>query len=867
LPDDIKSLVNKLGTRTKALLELSAQEAVSAGNSTIEVEHFLKCSLDDGQSAISLIIDSQKLSRSVALLELSRAIEKFPKSASRTPTFSSQLITGLREAWTAASVEFDLNYIDSGTFLYAVLGELGLKATISNASAELYKVEKMKILRDIKKISQRSNEKNMVETENNSNLSEEKTYLTKFTKDLTEMATLEKIDPVIGRDKEIHEVVNILLRRRQNNPILLGKPGVGKTAIVEGLAQKLISGELTNHLTNVRLVSLDLTLMAAGASVKGEYEKRLKGIIDEIEQSKDTIILFIDEAHSLIGAGGEAGKSDAANILKPALARGELRVIAATTFGEYKKYIEKDAALERRFQAVKVEEPSNEMTKSLLVGLAHKLEEHHSVRIDQRAIELAVELSTRYIVNRQQPDKAISVLDTACSKLSATSGSIPIEIQDLQHQLKIFEIERKRIETDTRLFLATDEDLKSADEKISFLQKKISVLDEEFQTEKNLVKRISILEAQAIELTDVRQASRELEDIRRQQNLTVHDKMPLIEGSVSSRTVAGVISDWTGIPASKLLNRPEEKIKHLNEDLLGTIFGQDHACKIVSDRMRMTAAGLHDPQRPLGVFLLVGPSGVGKTETAKALADILFLGGREMITINMSEFQEAHSVAGLRGAPPGYVGYGEGGVLTEAVKRTPHNIILLDEFEKAHRDVQEIFFQVFDEGRLDDSDGERVNFQNTLILVTSNVGSEIISRYAKNNKFGSNSMELELNHELNLKFSPALLGRMNVVPYKTLDEKVLKKIAVDKFFQIAGRLEKNFNIDVTLNDELVEILTQEALQNEQGGARSLIQLIETYILPRITDFVLDIISSDDTPDGIIVSYKDGDVRVEATTLP
>lgn len=861
MADDIKSLVSKLGPVSKQILEISAQETVSHGNSTIEIEHFLRSALEDKQSAISLCVEQQKLDRTKIIQELLQSIDTFPKSASRTPTFSGQIITALREAWTVGSVEFDLSSINTATFLYACLGELGLKATLSNASAELYRVDRNVLSQNLKKVLDRSKEKIGSTEAITEDIAQNETNLTKFTKDLTEQARQGKIDPVIGRDKEIHEVVNILLRRRQNNPILLGKPGVGKTAIVEGLAQKLCANELSQHLSDVRLLALDLTQMAAGASVKGEYEKRLKGIINEVENAPDKVILFIDEAHTLIGAGGEAGKSDAANILKPALARGELRVIAATTFSEYKKYIEKDAALDRRFQPVKVEEPSNQMTKSLLTGLAHKLEEHHNVRIDQQAIDTAVELSTRYIVNRQQPDKAISVLDTACSKVSARQGSKPVEIQDLEHQLSVCEIEKKRLESDNRMLLADDHVIDEINSKVALIHSKIAELDEKFKAECALGDKIEAIEKDILSSGLSSDQTDELLRLRADMS-ELQTTMPMIENSVSKRTVASVIADWTSIPIAKLLNRPEEKINNLKQDLLASIFGQDHACQIISDRMRMAAAGLNDPNRPLGVFLLVGPSGVGKTETAKALADLLFLGGKEMITINMSEFQEAHSVASLRGAPPGYVGYGEGGVLTEAVKRTPHNVLLLDEFEKAHNDVREVFYQVFDEGRLDDSDGDRVDFRNTLIFVTSNAASAVISRYSKQGQFGSIAMEQELSDELNRIFSPALVGRMNIVPYQALGNDILKKIAVEKFSQIADRLEANFGIDVTLDDKLLDALTSEASTNEHSGARGLIHLIETYVVPKITDVVLEVISAKQTVSRISVSYKNHVIEVE-----
>jgi type VI secretion system protein VasG len=863
MADDVKSLVAKLAPKTKIILERAAQEAVSHGNSTIEVEHFLKCSLDEEKSAIVIALKRLKEDRNIIARELNSAIERFPKSASRTPTFSSQLLSGFREAWTIGSVEFEADAINTCTFLYAALTELGLKAAISNSSPTLCAIDVNILAQKLKVFLAQSSEETSLSSRDELEEVSENSPLLLYTQDLTAKADDKNLDPVIGRDNEIHEIINILMRRRQNNPILLGKPGVGKTAVIEGLAQKINSGDVPKQLNEVRLLALDLTQMAAGASIKGEYEKRLKSVIKEVEENSSKTILFIDEAHSLIGAGGEAGKSDAANILKPALARGELRVIAATTFAEYKKHIEKDAALDRRFQPVKIEEPSIETTKTLLSGLAHMLEDHHGVRIDQQAIDAAVELSSRYIISRQQPDKAISILDTACAKLSSAQGGKPIPIQNLMHQLEVNQIELDRLEHDKRLLLIGEKELSLMNDKIEVINSKIANLNEQYQIEQELVENILEIENKGMSKHLSPELSESLLE-ERQNLINVQGDFPLKEISVSRRTVASAVSDWTGIPLANLLNKPEEKLNTIYVDLKNTIFGQDYACKVVSDRMRLSAAGLNDPGRPLGVFLLVGPSGVGKTETAKAIADLLFLGAGEMITINMSEFQESHSVASLRGAPPGYVGYGEGGVLTEAVKRTPHNVLLLDEFEKAHMDVREIFYQVFDEGRLDDSDGDRVDFCNTIIFVTSNTGSEIITAYAKNGKFSSAEMDSDLNISLSSEFSPALLGRMNIVPYTTLSYQVLKQIALDKFSEIAERLEKNFGFDVTLDNGLMDLLIKDAMQNNKSGARGLIHLIEIHVLPKITDVVLTLVADNKQINNLHVSYKNNDIDVVVT---
>ena len=856
MSDDIKSLINKLTSKSKYILEQAAHCAVSYSNSTIEIEHFLKSALEENRSEIDTAAREFSLDRNEILKELNRAIEGFPKSASRTPTFSGQLVKAFREAWTVGSVEFELNNIGSGVILLACLSDLGLKAATSIASPTLYQIKQSDLYSKLGNIIKTSIESDL-ETDkikNSGNVNDDGTSLSKYTVDLTSAAKSQSIDAVIGRDKEINELIDILLRRRQNNPILLGKPGVGKTALVEGFAIKLEVGAVPDALVGVRLLSLDLAQLGAGAGVRGEFEKRLKTLIKEVETATTPVILFIDEAHALIGSGGEAGKSDAANILKPALARGDLRIIAATTWGEYKKHFEKDAALVRRFQPVKVDEPSDEATKRLLASVAIKLEAHHKVRIEKSAIDSSVELSTRYIASRQQPDKAISLLDTACAKLASSAQKKPSIIQDLQNDLKIRELELGRLVTEKRLLVVDDESIALLETEIVKLQEDVITFENQSEVEREIIEKIVIIEKEAAK-TDLSKEKTDDLLLLRNKLKNVQKGSPIRGVVVNEKTVASVVSSWTGIPLSNLTHRPEAKLSDLNDNLSEKIFGQEFACSVISDRMKVASAGLN-------VFFLVGPSGVGKTETAKAVADLLFLGKSEMITINMSEYQEAHSVAGLKGAPPGYVGYGEGGVLTEAVKRTPYNVILLDEFEKAHNDVRELFYQVFDEGRLDDSDGEKVDLRNTIIFVTSNSCSDFISSCYHSGEFSSSDMMTKLTDKLQQEFQPALLGRMTIVPYIPLSNKILKKIAIEQFTIIAERLESNFNVDVDLDNNLVDTIIRQAAKNENAGARGLIQVIELYILPKLSEIVVDLISRKSQISKLKIGMQNGGIHIE-----
>jgi type VI secretion system protein VasG len=860
---DLRGIVSKLNIKSKTVLEAAAHEAVSNLNNSVEIEHFLKSCIEIRDTDIEFIFKKLGVKSEVVLSELQNSIDKFPKLGSRTPSFSSQLVSVFNEAWSISSVEYGLQEIRTGILLYAILNDVGLKAALSISTKTLCEIDSKRVGAHLEEVFGKSSESISTKApvvpfgDGSPN-----SFISKYTVDLTDQAKSDLLDPVIARDKEINEMIDILQRRRQNNPILLGLPGVGKTALVEGLARKIVAESVPSSLTGVKLFSLDLAQLSAGAGVKGEFEKRLKGLIKEIQDSNTSCLLFIDEAHSLIGAGGLEGKSDAANILKPALARGTLRVIAATTWSEYKKHIEKDAALVRRFQTVVVEEPTVEDTKKMLGAIVLNLEKHHLVRVDQSAIDTAVELSVRYISNRCLPDKAIALIDTACSRVALSQQPKPVLIQDLENDLLITTSETERLIVQNRLNEVDYSLIVIAQRKIKKIKNQITVLKNQAKNEQEFI--LSIKELERISLDrDLTVGELERLKISQDKLIALQTGAVVRRSKVDQSVVREIISTWTGIPVSNLSNKPEQKLLNLSSDLNENILGQTNACALISGRLQVAAAGLNDPNRPVGVFLLLGSSGVGKTETAKVVADIMFSGRGSMTTINMSEYQEAHSVAGLRGAPPGYIGFGEGGVLTEAVKRNPYNVVLLDEFEKAHKDVRELFYQVFDEGKLDDSDGVSVDFRNTIIFVTSNASSGLVYDFYKRKKFGSQEMMKELSVELADFFQPALLGRMTMVPFSPLSKTVLKKITIKEFQKISLRLENSFNVDVELDEVLVDVIVQHAESDYSAGARSIIQLIDIHVLPKISETVLGLFIEHPNMKKIFLSFSENVVTVKA----
>ena len=711
--------------------------------------------------------------------------------------------------------------------------------------------------------------------------------LKKFTVDLTAQAREGKMDPIVGRDEEIRQVIDILMRRRQNNPILTGEAGVGKTAVVEGFAQKIVAGDVPPSLRDVTLRTLDIGLLQAGASMKGEFENRLRQVIEEVQASEKPIIMFIDEAHTLVGAGGAAGTGDAANLLKPALARGTLRTVAATTWAEYKKHIEKDPALTRRFQVVQVDEPSEEKAILMMRGVASVMEKHHQVQVLDEALEASVKLSHRYIPARQLPDKSVSLLDTACARVAISQHAVPAEVDDSRKRIDALNTELMIIGKEKSVGVDTTQREQSANEKLALEQERLAKLDERWSTERDLVAKILELRRQLREATgkvegthsDLERAADEaaetadivmpeaidrdallveLKDLQHQLH-EFQGETPLILPSVDYQAVASVVGDWTGIPVGRMVKNEVENILHLADNIEKRIIGQRHALDMIAKRIQTSRAGLDNPNKPIGVFMLAGTSGVGKTETALALAETLYGGEQNIITINMSEYQEAHTVSTLKGAPPGYVGYGEGGVLTEAVRRRPYSVVLLDEVEKAHPDVHEIFFQVFDKGWMEDGEGRVIDFKNTLILLTTNAGTDLISNICKDPDLmpEPEGIAKALREPLLQVFPPALLGRLVVIPYYPLSDEMIAAITRLQLGRIEKRIVENHKVPFTYDDDVIKLIASRCTELESGG-RMIDAILTNTMLPSISNEFLIRMMEGTAIERVHVSVADGE---------
>jgi type VI secretion system protein VasG len=686
--------------------------------------------------------------------------------------------------------------------------------------------------------------------------------LLQFSVDLTEKAKKGEIDPIVARDEEIRQIIDILMRRRQNNPILTGEAGVGKTAVVEGFALRIAAGDVPPPLQNVTLRVLDVGLLQAGASYKGEFEKRLRQVIDEVQASEKPIILFIDEAHTLIGAGGTAGTGDAANLLKPALARGTLRTVAATTWAEYKKYIEKDPALTRRFQVVQIHEPSEEKAVLMMRSMASVMEQHHRVQVLDEALESSVNLSHRYIPARQLPDKSVSLLDTACARVAISQHAIPAEVDDCRKRIGFLETELQIIDRENRVGIETDERQKAASEKLAVEQERLQRLEERWNAEKDLVtdileirKKLREETGQVDDAPDEAQAASDPEaaddkavdpQALREQLRTLQAELQVLQGesplilpTVDAQSVAAVVADWTGIPVGRMVKNEIDTVLKLADILNRRILGQRHALEMIASRIQTSRARLDNPNKPIGVFMLAGPSGVGKTETALALAEALYGGEQNVVTINMSEFQEAHTVSTLKGAPPGYVGYGEGGILTEAVRRKPYSVILLDEVEKAHADVHEIFFQVFDKGWMEDGEGRFIDFKNTLILLTTNIGTDLITNMCKDPELlpEADGLARALRKPLLDTFPAALLGRLVAIPYYPLSHAVLADIVRLQLGRIERRIRDNHKIPFSFDDDVVAHIVSRCTELESGG-RMIDAILTNTVLPKVSHEIL-----------------------------
>jgi type VI secretion system protein VasG len=829
---NLKSLIGKLNDTTRLAATRAASICVALGQHEVEVEHLFLALLEQERCDVLLIARSCGVDVAALEADLYQEIGQFKTGSTRTPVFSRHLPLLLEHAWLIASLEPTPGPIRSAHLLVALLTEPELEQLALRASQQFARIPIDEVKHQLEKYTHGSQEESLV-AEPLADIPQatgaRTPALDQYTTSLTRQARDGKLDPVIGREAEIRQVIDILLRRRQNNPILTGEAGVGKTAVVEGLALRVATGDVPSALKNVEIRVLDMGLLQAGASVKGEFENRLKNVIEEVKQSPQAIILFIDEAHTIIGAGGTAGQNDAANLLKPALARGELRTIAATTWSEYKKYFEKDAALARRFQVVKVEEPDEEIASAMLRAMAPLMEQHFGVRIRDEAVTEAVRLSHRYIIGRQLPDKAVSLLDTACARVALAQSGTPALLEDTARQME-------RIAAEIAA-LQREDGSDALRQRLQHLQASHAVLEEEYALHEERWRREQSIVAAIFR----HQANGKAEVCALKEELaTLQGETPMVPLEVDGAIVANIVSGWTGIPLGKMVKDEIRTVLSLQESLQARILGQPHAIAAVAQRVRTARANLDDPNKPKGVFLFVGPSGVGKTETALALADLLYGGERKLITINMSEYQEAHSVSGLKGSPPGYVGYGQGGVLTEAVRRQPYSVVLLDEIEKAHPDVLELFFQIFDKGTMDDAEGREIDFRNTIIIATANAGSATIMQACLNKDTPPQPEELEqlLRPQLVKHFKPAFLGRVKVAPYYPITDAVLKQIIALKLARIGLRIREQHHADFSYEPALLDAVLARCTEVD-SGARNVDHILNGTLLPEIAQAVLE----------------------------
>lgn len=848
-----RALFDKLNATCRRGLEGASGLCMSRTHFNVEVEHWLLKLLESPANDLPFLFKHYQIDPVKVKTQVETAANRFKTGNSRAPALSPDLLDLIREAWVLASLEYGAVRVRTGHLLVAGLLERSLSMKLTAASPELSKLNPEQMQKDLKELLPRiSSEENEQEAAAASVGTSENTPaaaagsktpgLDQFTVNLTANAKAGKIDPVVGRDPEIRQVIDILLRRRQNNPLLAGEAGVGKTAVVEGLALKIAAGDVPPPLKNVDLRSLDLGLLQAGAGMKGEFENRLKQVIQEVKSSPTPVVLFIDEAHTMIGAGGAAGQNDAANLLKPALARGELRTIAATTFAEYKKFFETDAALKRRFQLVRVEEPQEANAGRMLRGLLPILEKHHKVRILDDGLTETVRLSMRYMPDRQLPDKAVSLLDTVCARVALSQLATPPALEDATREIEMLKVEIEFLEREGKVSEGNPEKLADRKTRKAAAEAKKVELEKQLDAEKKLVDQIRALR-DTIEKPDTKEEAAAA-DKEKLAALTaelhkLQGENPLVYPVVDGQAVAEVVSRLTGVPLGKMVRNEIETLLHLAKKLSDRVVGQDHGLEAIAERIRTARTDLADPRRPVGVFLLVGPSGVGKTETAMALADLLYGGDRNMVVINMSEYKESHKVSRLTGSAKGYVGYGEGGVLTNAVKNKPYSVVLLDEIEKADESVQEIFYQVFDKGVLQNDTGEDVNFKNTIILLTSNVGTDTIAKACADPETRPDPVGLSevLRPDLLKAFKPALLGRMTVVPYYPLSETVLKQIIELQLKKIADRLKQNHKATFHYDPQVVQAIAARCTEVE-SGARNVDHIITGSVLPAISTEIL-----------------------------
>ncbi len=847
------------------------------GNPYVELVHWLHQLVQVPDTDLHRILKHYEVDASKLAADMTVALDALPRGATAISDFSPLIEDATERGWLYGTLMFGEGAVRTGHLVFGAIKTPNLRNTLYAISGEFRKIKGDDLADNLAKIVSGSAEDSLgprdgsnvgggaVPGEASGAMAPaqmgKQEALKKFTVDLTEQARSGKMDPIVGRDDEIRQVVDILMRRRQNNPILIGEAGVGKTAVVEGFAQRIARGDVPPSMKDVELRALDVGLLQAGASMKGEFEQRLRSVIDEVQASPKPIILFIDETHTLVGAGGAAGTGDAANLLKPALARGTLRTIGATTFAEYKKHIEKDPALTRRFQSVTVDEPDEVKAILMMRGVASTMEKHHKAQILDEALEAAVKLSHRYIPARQLPDKSVSLLDTACARVAVSLHATPAEVDDCRKRIDSLETESGIIEREKAIGIDVKEREDHVQELLTTERERLAGLEKRWGEEKALVDELlslraklrdgkmpvegtgSKLEAKAGEAAEAAPAMTDGERAEAVGKLkevqsklaAVQGENPLILPTVDYQAVASVVGDWTGIPVGRMARNEIDTILRLPQLLSQRVIGQDHAMEMIAKRIQTSRAGLDNPQKPIGVFMLAGTSGVGKTETAIALAEALYGGEQNLIVINMSEFQEAHTVSSLKGAPPGYVGYGEGGVLTEAVRRKPYSVVLLDEVEKAHPDVHEIFFQVFDKGNMEDGEGRSIDFKNTLILLTTNAGTELIASLCKDPDLmpDPEGMAKALREPLLKIFPPALLGRLVTIPYYPLSDEVLGKIVVLQLNRVKKRVEARYKIPFTYGEDVVKLVVSRCTESESGG-RMIDAILTNTMLPEIS---------------------------------
>ncbi len=869
------------------------------GNPYVELIHWLHQILQLQDSDLHQIIKQFNMDPGRLAKDFTDSLDSLPRGSTSISDLSQHVEDAVERGWVFGTLMFGENQVRSGHLIVGILKTKHLHNALLNISKEFEKIKLETLTDKFAEVVASSPEEGLYANDGfqvgggavpgeasgampAAQMGKQEA-LKQFTVDLTAQAREGEMDPIVGRDVEIRQLIDILMRRRQNNPILTGEAGVGKTAVVEGFAQKIVAGDVPPSLKDVTLRTLDVGLLQAGASMKGEFENRLRQVIEEVQASEKPIIMFIDEAHTLVGAGGAAGTGDAANLLKPALARGTLRTVAATTWAEYKKHIEKDPALTRRFQVVQVDEPSEEKAILMMRGVASVMEKHHQVQVLDEALEASVRLSHRYIPARQLPDKSVSLLDTACARVAISQHAVPAEVDDSRKRISALETELKIIAKEKAVGIDVSERESLATEKLAEETERLTAVEERWNTESELVVKILDLRKQLRERTgkvegtdsDLEKSVEEtadetesplghdvllteLKDLQKQLH-KFQGETPLILPSVDHQAVAAVVGDWTGIPVGKMVKNEVENILHLADNLEKRIIGQRHALDMIAKRIQTSRAGLDNPGKPIGVFMLAGTSGVGKTETALALAETLYGGEQNVITINMSEYQEAHTVSTLKGAPPGYVGYGEGGVLTEAVRRRPYSVVLLDEVEKAHPDVHEIFFQVFDKGWMEDGEGRIIDFKNTLILLTTNAGTDLITNLCKDPDLmpEPEGIAKALREPLLKVFPPALLGRLVVIPYYPLSDEMIALITKLQLGRIEKRILENHKVPFTYDDDVIKLIAERCTELESGG-RMIDAILTNTMLPSISTEFLTRMMEGQSIERVHVSVSDGE---------